>query len=234
MHSKILTDVKNRRGQLDVAKVARADLDVLLARRARVHAVDGAELGVVEALLARLLLLLVHGLGVDDVDDAHGLDLLGREQAELDLLDGPERTFRHCWRAGRHVGGVDGGVRVGGSLKSAWRAVAGCREPRWPRRALLRVLKRAYVGRGSGAPACCACKLGRGARRAEEMRMKNRPLERAASGAAVSRLGPGVRARREHSGGAGGSRGEKTRSQIAERSGLMGGGGGGRGRRAGG
>lgn len=89
----LLTDMEDRRGELDVAKVARAHLDVLLARSARVHAVDGAELGVVEALLTRLLLLLVHGLWVDDVDDAHGLDLLGGEQPELDLLDGPERTF---------------------------------------------------------------------------------------------------------------------------------------------
>ena len=80
-------------GELNMAKVARADLDVLLAGCARVHAVDGAELGVVEALLTRLLLLLVHGLRVDDVDDTHGLDLFGREQPELDLLDDPERAF---------------------------------------------------------------------------------------------------------------------------------------------
>lgn len=80
-------------GQLDVAKMSRADLDVLFARRARVHAVDGTELGVVETLFAGLLVVLVHGLRVDDVHHAHGLDLLGREQPELDLLDGPERTF---------------------------------------------------------------------------------------------------------------------------------------------
>jgi len=84
-----LTDVEDGRGKLNVAKVARADLYVLLARGARVHAVNGAETGVIKALVARLLLLLVHGLGVHDVDDAHGLDLLGREQAELDLLDRP-------------------------------------------------------------------------------------------------------------------------------------------------
>ena len=39
-----LTDVEDGSGQLDVAKMPRADLDVFLARRTRVHAVDGAEL----------------------------------------------------------------------------------------------------------------------------------------------------------------------------------------------
>src|SRR5262245_50234817 len=78
-----LTDMEDGHGQLDVAKVPGADLDVLLAGSAGEGTVDGAQLGVVETLRARQLLLLVHGLGVDDVDHAHGLDLLGREQAEL-------------------------------------------------------------------------------------------------------------------------------------------------------
>ena len=99
------TDVEDGCVQLNVTKMTGAGLDVLLAGRARVHAVNGTELGVVEALFARLLLLLVHGLRVDDVDHAHGLDLLGGEQPELDLLDRPERTFRHLWGAGRHSGG---------------------------------------------------------------------------------------------------------------------------------
>jgi hypothetical protein len=89
-----LTDVEDGRGQLDVAKVTGADTDVLLARGARELAVNGAELGVVEALVARLGVGLVHGLRVDDVHDAHGLDLLGREQPELDLFDGPERLIK--------------------------------------------------------------------------------------------------------------------------------------------
>lgn len=87
------SNVKNRRVQLNVAKVARADLDVFFAGRARVHAVNGAKLGVVETLLTRLLFLLVHGFWIDDMDNAHGLDLLRGEQTELDLLDRPERTF---------------------------------------------------------------------------------------------------------------------------------------------
>lgn len=78
-----------------MTKVAGADLDVLLARRAAEHAVDGTELGIVKALFARFALGLVHCLGVDDVDHTHGLDLLGREQPKLDLLYSPERTFRH-------------------------------------------------------------------------------------------------------------------------------------------
>lgn len=100
-----LTDVKNRRGQLDVAKVAGADLDVLLARGARVHAVDGAELGVVEALFARLLVRLVHGLWINDMNDAHGLDLLGGEQPELDLFYRAQTAFRLRRCTGRHDGG---------------------------------------------------------------------------------------------------------------------------------
>jgi hypothetical protein len=101
------TDMEDGGGQLDVAKVTGASLDILLAGAAGVHAIDGTELGVVETLLTRPLVVLVHGLGVDDVYHAHGLDLLWGEQAELDLLDGPERTFRYCWRAGRHIGGIE-------------------------------------------------------------------------------------------------------------------------------
>src|SRR5690242_20358123 len=87
------TDMEDGSGQLDVAKMPRANLDVLLASCARVHAVNSAELRVVETLFARLLVVLVHGLRVDDVHHAHAFDLLGGEQSELDLLDGPERTF---------------------------------------------------------------------------------------------------------------------------------------------
>jgi hypothetical protein len=85
--------VEDGSGKLDVTKVARADLDVFFARGTRVHAVDSTKLGIVETLLTRSLVLLVHGLRVDDVDDTHRLDLLGGEQPELDLLDGAERAF---------------------------------------------------------------------------------------------------------------------------------------------
>jgi hypothetical protein len=54
-----LTNVKNGDGQLDVPKVARTGRYVLFAGRARVHAVDSAELGIIQALLSRLLLLLI-------------------------------------------------------------------------------------------------------------------------------------------------------------------------------
>jgi hypothetical protein len=101
------TDMEDGSGQLDVAKVTGTSLDILLAGAAGVHAVDGTELGVVETLLTGPLVVLVHSLGVDDVHHTHGLDLLGGEQPELDLLDSPERTFRYCWRAGRHIGGIE-------------------------------------------------------------------------------------------------------------------------------
>lgn len=121
----ILTDMKDGGGELNVTKVARADLDVLFARRARVHAIDSAELGIVKTLFARFLLLFVHSLRVDDMDYAHGLDFFGREQPELDLLDGPERTFRHGRRAGRHVDGRRSVVRVRASLETVLPVVAG-------------------------------------------------------------------------------------------------------------
>lgn len=102
--------------QLNVAKMPRADLDILLARCARIHAINSAQLGVVETLFARLLIVLVHGLRVDDVHHALAFDLLGGEKPELDLLDGPERTFRYCWRAWRHIGGIEEGWWRMGSL----------------------------------------------------------------------------------------------------------------------
>ena len=52
-------DMKDRHGQLDVAKVTGTRCDVLFAGAARIHAVDGAELGVVESVFPWLLLLLV-------------------------------------------------------------------------------------------------------------------------------------------------------------------------------
>jgi hypothetical protein len=112
-------------GEFDMAKVTGADLNVLLARRARVHAVDGAKLGIVEALFTRLRVGLIHGLRVDDVDHAHGLDLLGGEQPELDLLDGPERTFRLHGCARRHDGGGCGLSRVRRSRETLLAVVAG-------------------------------------------------------------------------------------------------------------
>jgi hypothetical protein len=111
-------------GQLDVAKVTGTSLDILLAGAAGVHAVDGTELGVVETLLTGPLVVLVHSLGVDDVHHTHGLDLLGGEQPELDLLDRPERTLRHCERAGRHGCGEGWVLRVRESPGSVLSVIA--------------------------------------------------------------------------------------------------------------
>jgi hypothetical protein len=109
--------MKDGHSQLNMAEVPGADLDVLLAGGALEHAVDGAQLGVIEALGARQVLLLVHGLGVDDAHHAHGLDLLGREEAELNLLDGAQRALGHRGGAAESHGG---GMRVVVSRRASW------------------------------------------------------------------------------------------------------------------
>lgn len=63
--------------KLDVAKVPGTLLLAFAASGTHGVAVDGAQLGVVQALLARPMSLLVHGLGILDVTDTHVLDLLG-------------------------------------------------------------------------------------------------------------------------------------------------------------
>lgn len=57
--ARLLTDVEDGHSQLDVAKVPGACLDVLFAGPACVHAVDGAELGVIQTLRSWLLLLFI-------------------------------------------------------------------------------------------------------------------------------------------------------------------------------
>jgi hypothetical protein len=81
-------------GQLDVAEMARTLGHVLGAGLALELPVDGAEQGIVETAIARLRSGLVHGLWVDDMANAHALDFLGRQEAELDLLDGADRRTR--------------------------------------------------------------------------------------------------------------------------------------------
>lgn len=78
--------MEDRLGKLDVAKVASALGHVLLAGRTLELAVDRAKPGIVQTLNARLGARLVHGLGVDDMSNTHILDLLGREETELNLL----------------------------------------------------------------------------------------------------------------------------------------------------
>lgn len=73
-------------GKLDMTKVSGTLGHVLEAGGALELAVDGAKTRVVQTLSARFRPGLVHGLGVDDVDDTHVLGLLGREETELDLL----------------------------------------------------------------------------------------------------------------------------------------------------
>lgn len=83
--------MEDRLRELDVPEVARTIVWYLVTRRAPRTAVDGAKLGVVQALLAWRMPLLVHRLRVLNVADGHVLDLLWGEEAELDLLHRLER-----------------------------------------------------------------------------------------------------------------------------------------------
>lgn len=82
--------MEDRFGELDMTKVARAFRHVLSACFALELAVYGAKERVVEATIARFRAGLVHRLGINDMCHAHGLDLLGRQESELDLLDDPQ------------------------------------------------------------------------------------------------------------------------------------------------
>jgi hypothetical protein len=68
--------VKNRLGQFDVPKVARALSHILIAGSTLVLTVDRSESGVVEPLVARLRLRLIHGLRVENVANTHIFYLL--------------------------------------------------------------------------------------------------------------------------------------------------------------
>lgn len=85
--------MEDRLSQLDVAKVPRAFGHVLSARLALELAIDGAESRIIQAKFAGLCLLGVHRLGVLDVRDTHRLDLLRRQESELDLLDRLDRRI---------------------------------------------------------------------------------------------------------------------------------------------
>lgn len=90
----VLTDVEDGNGQLDVSEMAGTRGDVLFAGRAVEHAVNSAQLGVIQALLSGVQILFVlrallavyrqigtgathHRLWIDDVHHAHPLDFLG-------------------------------------------------------------------------------------------------------------------------------------------------------------
>jgi hypothetical protein len=74
--------------------MARALGHVLSARFALELPVHGAEKRVVETAIARLSPGLVHSLGVENVANAHPLDLLRGQEPELDLPDGADRRTR--------------------------------------------------------------------------------------------------------------------------------------------
>ena len=129
--------MENRSCQLDVTKVARALLHVFKARRTLEGTVDGAHSGVTKAVPARMLLLVIlvqgqhlisrlvlrremaatnHCLRIQNLPDAQLFDLLWREQTELNLLDGLERSGRGCEIEVRH--GCTMGKRLRGKMTS--------------------------------------------------------------------------------------------------------------------
>lgn len=110
--------------QLDVSEVTGTLLHVLAAGGARICAVNGAELGVIQTTFAGTLLCLVlrksvrahpghcivcthHSLRVDDVSDTHLLNLSRVEQTKLDLLDALQRRAGRRKVQVRHGDGVE-------------------------------------------------------------------------------------------------------------------------------
>ena len=83
--------VKDRFSQLDVAKVTWTFGHILIASRALELPIDGTQSRVVQSILTRLQLALVHRLRVQHVADTHILDLLRRQESELDFLDCAQR-----------------------------------------------------------------------------------------------------------------------------------------------
>lgn len=86
--------VEDRLSKLDMTEMTRAFGHIFGTRLALELAVDGAEAGIVQAELAWLCLLGVHRLRILDMRDAHRLDLLRRQESELDLLDRLDRRIR--------------------------------------------------------------------------------------------------------------------------------------------
>lgn len=100
----------DRCGKLDVTEVTRTLGHVLGTGLALELAVDGAQAGVIQTVLAGLGLLGVHCLGILDVGDTQALDLIGRHDSKLDLLNGLDRRTGVRKREVRHLGGRIGGV----------------------------------------------------------------------------------------------------------------------------
>jgi len=121
--------MKNWCGQLDMTEVTRALLHILTAGRTHGSSINRTKLGVVKTMFTRLLALLIlhrnisaeflawhcaektatnHCLRIENVLHTHALDLLGGQEAELDLLYGAQRRTRVHKLAGEvdHVGGI--------------------------------------------------------------------------------------------------------------------------------
>lgn len=95
-----LLDLLNETGvihgfrQLDMPKVARTFAHSLCTGLASKLTIDRSEEGVVKTTIAWFRFVVLHCLGVKDMANTHVLNLLRRHQAELDLLDGFERSAR--------------------------------------------------------------------------------------------------------------------------------------------
>jgi len=94
MLSRLLTNVKNRCSEFDVSEMSRALVHGLVTCRALERAVDRAEPGVIESLLAWSHFLLVHSLWVFDMTNADIFDLVWGQKAELNLLYGAQGRTR--------------------------------------------------------------------------------------------------------------------------------------------
>lgn len=100
------TDVEDGHGQLDVTKVTGTLEHLFTASTTSDRTVDGAELGVVQALFAWALPLFVHRLWIFNVTHAHVLDLFRREETKLHLLDGLQRGAGIWKGVDIHGGGI--------------------------------------------------------------------------------------------------------------------------------
>lgn len=85
--------MENGNCQLDVPKMSRALLLTLATGSTSQVTIDSAEFGVEQAALPRPMSLFIHGLGILHVHHAHPLDLIRREESELDLLYGLEGSI---------------------------------------------------------------------------------------------------------------------------------------------
>jgi len=79
---------------------------VLCASLALELTIDRAEKRIVETAVAGLRSGLVHCLRIHDVSHAHGLDFLGRQETELNLLNRAERRTRVRENKIRHFFGL--------------------------------------------------------------------------------------------------------------------------------